>query len=88
MNNKLIIIISFGLTLMFGYYVGAASERTRISKWIKTDGATLMKCMDKNINYQWENQELRRELDACKIKLDMPDSCVSVCQEEWEKYGC
>lgn len=88
MNNKLIIITSFILTLMIGYYIGIVSERSRISKWIKTDGTVLLKCLDKNINYQWENQELRRELDDCKIKLEMPDSCMSVCQEEWEKYGC
>lgn len=45
--------------------------------------------------YAWINDELRTDiqncrttLNQCKIDLADPHHCVSVCAEEFEKYGC
>lgn len=45
--------------------------------------------------YEWINDELRTDitncrttLNQCKKDLNNPHHCVSVCVEEFEKYGC
>jgi len=45
--------------------------------------------------YEWINEELRIDitncrttLNQCKRDLDNPEHCLSVCVEEFEKYGC
>lgn len=45
--------------------------------------------------YDWLNDGLRTDiqncrdtLNQCKRDLDDPHSCVSVCAEQFEKFGC
>lgn len=45
--------------------------------------------------YDWINAELRTDitncrttLNQCKKDLDNPHRCLSVCVEQFEKYGC
>lgn len=45
--------------------------------------------------YEWINEDLRTDiqncrdtLNQCKRDLDNPHRCVSVCVEQFEKFGC
>ena len=45
--------------------------------------------------YEWTNEDLRKDitncrttLNQCKKDLDDPHRCITVCMDEFQKYGC